>query len=236
MSFRKIDTKRLFYKKWLYKIVIESKGLGHLHRSKCADQLLSLPPETPLDNRWGSAIVYDRKKDVWNNRKDLLNLTAFLELTLTDKEFQTRYESDNVSIFTNDAQLVDTISVGVKTFIKEVHSPHSDEEALFLTSNKNKVICTALPHEKFRYKMYFKDGNKPTASFLNNFLTWSDKFNDGRIHIPDGTRRILSGNAYPYFYGHYFYVKDQKIASMAMLYVGEHLHKTEEFILKEEIA
>ena len=69
---------------------------------------------------------------------------------------------------------------------------------------------------------------------FEKFVSWADKFKD-RIYLPIGTRRVLDGLAHPYIYGQYFYAKDQKMASMALMIMGDHLNKTEEYVLKSEL-
>jgi hypothetical protein len=223
-----VTTKKLFYKKWLFKIVISCGGISSLHR-KGVDYIMNAR-HSPGRSAWAMTST----DNIIKNRVDLLEIAGKLEAILPLAEYQIRTEGNTSSIFTNSKQLVETIESQLSRFVKEFHKPHNDDQAAFLTSNKNKVLCNELPLDGYRYKIYFKNGEiKKNA--MSNFLKWSSNYSNGRIHIPTGTMKILEGTGYPYFYGQYFYAKDDKIASMALMVMGEYLNKTEEFVLKSEV-
>ena len=230
MSLKTKTTSKLFYRKWVYKVVVTCGGINHLHR-RGMDYVKDVIPQGSM---WNGSSHYT--KTVFDNKATLLKIGAFLETTLADKEYQIRAESCNAAIFTNDKLLVDTITNGLTEFVSEVYVPANLDHATFLANNKHKIICNELPHDSYRFKIYFKNGRSPSSTFMENFLTWAEKFNDGRIHIPRGTERLLKGEAHPYFYGHYFYARDEKIASMALMFMGDFLNKTEEFVLKSEVV
>lgn len=231
MKTKNFVTKKLFYKKWLYKIVIQCGGISYLHRQGI-DYIKEAQPVPLHTNSWRRSI----SEKVIANRANLIRIAGILESVLKDKEYQVRTESDCCAIFTNDESLINDIANGLSEFIKETYSPLSDIEATYLTSNKNKIICEELPLDGYKFKIYFKNGSGMTLSTKQGFLKWTSRFSDGRIHIPPGVRNILEeagGNSY--FYGQYFYAKDQKIANMAMMFLSDHLNKTEEFVLKSEV-
>lgn len=227
---QKIDTKKLFYKRWLYKIVVTCGGINHLHR-RGMEYVANIIPQSSM---WNGKSHYT--KTVSDHKVNLLEIGAFLETALKDKQYQIRAESSNAAIFTNDETLVNTIANGLPSYVTEIHKPKNLDEAKFLQSNKSKIICEMLPHDKYRYKIYFKNGHAPSEQARHSFLSWSDKFDDGRILVPEGTRKILNDERHPYFYGQYFYAKDSKMASMALMIMGDYLNKTEEFVLKSEIT
>lgn len=229
MSLKTKITNKLFYKRWLYKIVVTCGGISHLHR-KGIGYILSVE-KMPVLSGWQSTI----NNTIFNNKRQLVEIGSYLEVCLKDKKYQIRVESSNLALFTNDADLVDLVLKGLEKHVTELHKPSSLEHATFLESNKSKVLCDELPHEKYRYKIYFKNGNAPSAEARESFLKWSSKFDDGRIYLPLGTRKILDGSTYPYFYGQYFYAKDNKMASMALMIMGDYMGKTEEYILKSEV-
>lgn len=223
-------TPKLFYKRWIYKVVVTCGGINHLHRNGL-EYVRDIVPTGGL--RWNGLPHYS--DTVHKNKDNLIIIGLFLETALTDKEYQIRAESNTLAIFTNDKQLVDTIVNNLTQFVTELYQPTDDDHAKFLSSNKSKVICNELPHETYRFKIYFKSGNAPSEEVRERFLQWSNKFNDGRIHIPRGTERILNGDTFPYFYGQYFYAKDEKMAAMALMFMGDYLNKTEEYVLKTEV-
>lgn len=230
MSQLKINTtSKLFYKRWLYKVVITCNGINHLHR-RGMDYVKEV---TPMGSGFWGARHWSQ--NVFDNKKELLEIGAYLESVLQGKEYQVRAEGDKAAIFTNDTVLIDLISKGLEPYVTAVYKPSDPIQAKFLSENKTKIICKELPHENYRFKIHFKNGDSPNKDFMERFLTWAKKY-DGKIHIPQGTERILNGSTHPYFYGHYYYAKDQKMASMALMFMGEHLNKAEEFVLDREIA
>lgn len=221
-------TKKLFYKKWLFKVVISCPGIGQLRRRGLAYIIA-------VDHKRSSNIYLNSiLDDITNHRKDLILISEILEKELASADHQVRVEGSTCAIFTNSKLLISNIEKELKGFVTETHLPETLESELFLSSNKNKVICTQLPLEGYRYKIYLKNGDIRSYDNLQKFVSWADKFKD-RIYIPIGTRRVLVGLTHPYIYGQYFYAKDQKMASMALMIMGDHLNKTEEYVLKSEL-
>ena len=228
MKIKRVETKRLFYKKWLFKIVLKCGGISYLHR-RGIDYITRVVPSGP-NNSWTRLSA----ETIVKNRDNLLRISSILELILPTADHQIRVESATCAIFTNDINLINQVESRLNEFVAEIHKPANDEESNFLLSNKNRVICKELPLDGYKFRVYFKNGQMSTTA-MSNFLKWADKFDDGRIHVPRGTRRILEGDTMPYFYGQYFYAKDQKMASMALMIMGEHLNKTEVFVLKSDV-
>lgn len=229
---KRLHTSKLFYKKWLYKIVIECGGLGYLRRNGL-DAVISLDAgnTTYTYSTWARISV----QTAFANKANLIKIGSILETLLPKHKHQVRVESGSCSIFTNSLDLIDSIETDLLEFVVQVHTPVDNKVADFLDSNKNKIVCKELPHENYRFKVYFKNGITLNQDFRSGFLKWAEKFKDGRIHIPRGTQKLLEEDN-NYCYGQYFYAKDSKIASMALLYMGNYINKTEEFVLKSEIA
>lgn len=228
LKIKEVTTKKLFYKKWVFKIVIECGGISSLHR-RGVDYVRTVEP-IYSSNTWTKSSI----DNVVTNRSDLIHIASVLEKLLAIDTYQIRVEGSSCSVFTNNEVMINKINSHLSKFITEIHKPANSNQASFLLSNKNKVICNELPLDGYRYKVYFKNGDVQKST-MSNFLQWAERFKDGRIHVPEGTRRILSGETYPYFYGQYFYAKDQKMASMALLVMGDALNKSEEFVLKTEV-
>ncbi len=228
LKIKECITKKLFYKKWLYKVVLECGGISSLHRRGI--EYIQSVTVVYNDNPW----LRTSAQTINANRRDLLEIGARLEDILTVAPHQIRTEGKTSAIFTNSEKLINEIVKQLEKFVVEIHHPDDESQAEFLLSNKNKIICKQLPLDGYRYKVYFKNGEIKKES-MDSFLKWATKFQDGRIHIPNGTKRILSGETYPMMYGNYFYAKDQKMATMALMVMGEHLNKSEEFVLKSEL-
>jgi len=228
LKIKECITKKLFYKKWLYKIVIECGGISSLHR-KGIDYIKTVQP-VQSSNVW----LKTSSQTIHSNRSKLIEIGIKLEDVLKVAPYQIRTEGKSCAIFTNSKKLIHEIYKQLEEYIVEYHRPDNETQADYLLSNKNKILCNDLPLEGYRYKVYFKNGEMKKES-MSNFLSWARNFEDGRVHIPNGTKKILNGETYPMMYGNYFYVKDQKIATMALMVMGDYLNKSEEFILKSEV-
>jgi hypothetical protein len=230
MQLKTKSTAKLFYRRWLYKIVVTCGGINHLHRNGL-EYVRKITPMAST-SQWGSAHF---SHTIFSNRDNLIIIGLFLENVLTGKEYQVRAEGHNACIFTNDIQLVNDIKHGLLEFVTEITKPADDNQAAFLLGNKNKIICEEYPHENYKFKIHFKNGEINDQVFMKNFLGWANKY-DGKIHIPKGTTRMLDGSSNSYFYGQYYYAKDDKMASMALMFMGSYLNKVEEFVLKRELV
>lgn len=219
-------TKKLFYNKWLFKVVLECAGISYLHRRGIA-YIQTL--EVNADNPW----IRAREQSIVKNRQNLMHVASILEILLPTADHQIRVENGTCAVFTNDIDLIEKIKASLTEFVVEVHKPLNKDQEEFLLTNKNKIICDQLPHEEYQYKIYFRNGEIKDTVLLKNFVTWAEKYGD-RIYIPNGARKIIDEN-YHYFYGQYFYAKDQKIASMALMMMGNYLNKTEEYVLKSDL-
>ncbi len=212
----------------MYKVVIRCGGIAQLRR-RGLDYVLNATPV-----RHGSPYALSISHKVITNRLALCEIAGYLEKHLSLGEHQIRVESDTCAVFTNTRLIADNLLKDIEKYVVEYHEPENNKLADFLSSNKNKIVCNQLPHDHFRYKIYFKNGEVKNGRILKGFLTWADKMNN-KIHVPAGTRKVISGEDYQYFYGHYFYAKDQQMASMASMMISENLHRTEEYVLKSEL-
>lgn len=214
----------------MYKVVIKCGGIAQLRR-RGLSYVMNLEPLVH-----GNPYLRDITSKVVKNRISLFEISEHLEKHLELGEHQIRVESDTCSVFTNKKSIIDNILKDLKKYVTEYYEPESSQSADFLSNNKNKVVCSQLPHEIFRYKIYFKNGEiKNNHRVLQGFLSWADKMSD-KIYIPEGTRKIISGDSYhPSFYGNYFYAKDKQMTSMALMMLSEALHRTEEYVLKSEL-
>lgn len=229
MPLKNKTTSKLFYKRWIYKVVVTCGGINHLHR-RGIEYVRTIVPSKSFST-W-SGVHYTQT--IFDHKDELIKIGLFLETALADKEYQVRAEGHNACIFTNDRQLVTSIELGLPNHVTEIYTPVDDLHATFLMQNKNKVICKEYPHENYRFKIHFKNG-EINQTFTKNFLNWANNYGD-KIHIPKGTTRMLDGTSHNYFYGQYYYAKDDKIASMAMMFMGHYLNKVEEFVLKSEVV
>lgn len=217
----KKKTNKLFYKKWPYKIECFLKGSSYIVRLGLPRTLSWASGKNHTDN-W----IYKNA-----NRQELKEFAESYS-TFYNEKIQVRTEGGHFNIFLDDKDLYDQICKLMEKWVVGVTEPGSQQELdLLLTENK-KVICNTIPDGIFHYKIYLK-----ASTFKNhdkiNFLNWLKRY-PGKYKVSYTTEKYLLGNpCYPQ--RPFIYVTDRAMASTVMLYLGNRLSKTEEFITRSSI-
>jgi hypothetical protein len=203
-------TKRLFFKKWAYKITARIERAGHIKRYN-----LSWYRDHNLD-------------------PNIVKLKGELEDLSQKYEFQTRCEGERFSFFTNNIDFLNIIKNKFTNKIIEITEPENDAVLSLLKSNINVVVCEKLPKKTQRYKIYLNGKYSIPADLAVNFTTWAEKY-QSKISIPYGLKYVLKSNRDFRPFGNYFYTSDDKMLSMALMFLGKHVQYTEKYVLKSEL-
>lgn len=203
-------TKRLFFKKWAYKITARVEKASHVKRFD---------------------LSFMKRYNVDSN---VLKLKLELEELASKYEFQTRCEGDRLSFFTNSVDFLDVIKNKFPTKIVEITEPENDAVLTLLKNNINIVVCEQLPKKTQRYKIYLNGKYNIPADLGLNFTTWAEKYQN-KVSIPYGLKYVLKSNKDFRPYGNYFYTSDDKMLSMALMFLGKHVQYTEKYVLKSEL-
>jgi len=179
--------------------------------------------------------AYSSRRSAFLNKARLIEIALFLESIGQTCQFQTRVESSSLCVFTNDETLVDTIQKEFSDLVQGIWKPENEDMAMYLTSNNRKVICNELPNGLYRFKVYLNSSNKIPANLKESFLVWADKHGEKRVGLTRSTREFFE-NKMIYSYGQYFYTSDDKMLSMALMFIGQFVNKTEEFVVKEQVV
>ena len=145
----------------------------------------------------------------------------------------TRAEGKSVSIFAENREDTYKIVEIMKEWVVHLTEPASDNECEFLLENGHKkILCSALPKDgMYRYRVYIKQNMQ--LSTREKFYEWMQKF-PLKFNISITTKKWLTG-ARHYVQSPFFYVSDQKMLSMVGLYLGNHVQRVEEFIVRTSI-
>lgn len=222
MKFTPLKTSKLFYKKWPYKISCIQSGANKMHRNingTISDWAVTV-------DRWGS-------RQHWA-KEDRDKLQAFYNKVkpFYDKELQIRVEGAHFNIFCKDKNLLENIQTELAPWICAVYGPGSEEELEFMMANGHKKrVCSQLPKEKFKYRIYIKESMP--GLLREQFYTWVQNYK-GKIDFPYNTEVWLNGTK-KWAYNPYIYLDDSAIVSMATLFLGGHIKYVEEFILRSSI-
>ncbi len=217
-----LKTKKLFYRKWPIKVECRLAGSGMIARTG---------PEKFI--QWcndGSSFPYMQNRQNYNKSELVKFARTFLKFE--KEELQLRGEGCHFNIFLKDTDLLSKLEKTLKPWLYSITKPESDQEFEFLLgSGPKKTICDQLPHVKYRYKVTLKE-NTPTET-RKKFLEWLEKYND-QVRVSNSSLRWLKCEKM-WVQAPFFYVQTDKHLSMVLLYLGNYIRKTDEFILKDSI-
>ncbi len=214
------QTKRLFFKKFLYKV--ETKCLGASMVKRCGlDEALKF-----CNDHTSQKLFY--KNYTATNKKELKKFITAIEPFLK-KEIQLRAEMNTLTFFLNDKKEYDQLIKVARSWIYSITEPASNEDIENLQSKNSLVLCDKLPHDKFKYRIYLK--YQMPAHMRLKFLEWAENYTD-HLKISKKTQRWLQ-NGEPYLQDPFLYINTQPNLLMVSLFLGEYRRTTQEFVLRD---
>jgi hypothetical protein len=166
-------TKKKFYDKWCYKI--------NLLMSGCV--IFRLVELSDIKNQLKTRSAYRSIEKAKHNRENILALTELLANT-DRNSWQLRIEGERIDVYTNDQQLYNDV---ILNFLHLIISRFEPDEQV-IAAAKNKIIASALPHGRYRFKVYLKPhklARDPAAK--NSYLDWIDT-QGARISISESVK------------------------------------------------
>ena len=218
---QKSITHKLFYKKYPFKINLSCKNSANI----CRLGILRT-------QAWIDGSTFDK----WAFRgSEKVDVQSFVDCykQIDFSNLHTRAEGKMVSIFAENRTDAYKVVEIMKEWVVQLTEPASDNECEFLLENGHKkILCNALPKDgKFKYRVYIKQNMQLPAR--EKFYEWMQKF-PLKFNVAYSTTRWLSGSR-PYVQSPFFYVSDQQTLSMVGLYLGNHVQRVEEFIVRTSI-
>ena len=219
-------TKRLFYGKFPYKIECRQQEASRI-RYNGADNIIAWCEGKKRMHPW-----WDDDKTL--DRAALADFARAAKpfLALPKEKIMIRVESSHFHFFCKNKSDYKKILRAMNPWVIQQTEPQDETKLQFLLDNgRKKVLCENLPHGSFRYRVYIK--NTTPAKIAGNFYLWINKYPE-KIKLPAQTANWLQTSKQ--IYNHpYFYILDEKMLSMALLYLGSYCHRIEEFILESSI-
>jgi hypothetical protein len=218
-----LKTKKLYFNKWPFKVECHLKGSSKIVRYGVQYTL-----------NWCDGKIrdfgYGIDKDV--DRDELSLFTRKTVKLLEGKNVQIRSEGSHFNIFCDDDDLLADIKTEFAPWIKTITEPESQAERDFLiSSGPKKILCDEYPYGKFKYKVYIRD--RVDTETRKRFLDWLKKYPEN-TNVANNTEKWLLGQKF-YVQDPFFYVNDEKMLSMVLLYLGNYCKKTHQYILKSSI-
>jgi hypothetical protein len=221
---QKLKSSKLFYNKWPYKVECRQVGAARVVHSGI-----------DAVREWcatGKGMFVSSLENRLLDKTEYLEFTNLVAPYIENPNVKIRVEGSHFNLFCKDKSLLETIDKDLNKWIRKISGPTTDEELEFLLSNGHKkILRDVLPKEKYKYRIYFK--SKFPADKRLSFITWADKYGD-RLEISDNSRRWLSGSRH-YAQDPFMYVEDEKMLSMAGMYLSGYVKKVEEFLLREKV-
>jgi len=230
MQIQKLNSSKLFYNKWPYKIECYISGASRLKWlgvETTKDFCLNNP--TPTLWSWQS-----------NDKLSLKDKAALLEFTTGMEPFielkdqlQIRVEGRRYNIFCKDRILLESIYNTVAPWVQRVSGPTTDEELNYMLDNGHrKILRDVLPKNMYQYRVYFKESWK--IEDRTKFLAWAIK-NPNIVDVSKSSKDWLEDNK-RWVYNPFIYVKNAHTLTMVGLYSGGNVKRIEEFILRENLV
>jgi hypothetical protein len=211
---KRYTTKKLFYRKWPYKIAT-SVVFGRVLLRNGMD----------LDPPWHSRGAVKQKSE--QVQKDLRYYADAMSEFVGLPNVKLRREFDNITYFTDSKETADLIISKLSSFVTAVHEPASEEEIRFLEDNIRASIVDKLPYNTYQFKVILK--SSMTATAKEQLKQWV-LTNQSKLELFHAVKNCLFRNGWAR--APMFYVTDEQTLLMLRLVAGDNIRSIEKFILR----
>lgn len=208
-------TRKQFYSQYLCKLVVDCPA-GRLINDDEPDLKFALRQrveEARWRNHGGSWAVRNNKE---LDRADIDLIMALVSIKKDYPEVRFRVEEPLVQIYTVDEDALKVIAGRIpaqfSNRIESVQVPASDAQAALL--KENKILVSSTSRVKFKYKIYFRDGNYPVET-KRQVLTYLQNLGD-EVQTSPGTMQQLD-KGYEYTWGCFVYANDPNVLTFLNL-------------------
>ena len=226
IQIKRLKTSKLFFNKWPYKVSCKVSG---------ANKIVALGldrAEKWCKGEWSTPFHSARFNVV--DKPDLLKFVKSVKsLTLLKEDVKVRAEGAHFNMFLKDPTILKKIERKLSPWIESITEPNSQEEHDFLMSNNSKkVLCDEIPKGKYIFKVYLKESIK--SDTREQFLQWSEKYDDDVIQISPTTLRWLAGQKW-YKQDPFFYVNNASMMTMIRIFLGDNIRRVHEYVPRNKL-
>lgn len=211
-------TKKLFFKKYLYKVAFNTPVSSFFrgNRLKVTSAQLFIISDR-LDRAKTEKVQIGNYNRHLVGKDDISVAYSIVEQLEELKDYAIRVESKTLGIYFNDKEQLKRFTSIEHVNIEEISIPENDEQASFLLGHPDAIFRKEYSH---KYKVTIK------ALFggSDDFTAWASKYD--KI-------KLMPKNKYKY--GGHFYVADDKMLSLCRLYLNDKLVKIETLVTSDEI-
>jgi len=199
--FKKLETTKLWYNRYLYKIVVQDRRGWPTWRYKTLSNWVQINEDPNSQDDSNQSTIF-----------------AINKLLREADDYRSRAEGSAVSIFTNDQKLLENIASIAGDRVEEIWGPNPDTQHLLKDAN---TILVKDP-TSHPIRVMFNDKNLTT-----DFAKWIDA-NPDKIRIGDSAytavkRGWMVG-------GLYFYLRDDKVLSLVNLMIHGNIRRIDRMV------
>lgn len=228
------ETKKLFFGQYLYRYKIKSPLAFYFYRTKHFDSMIAAVEAAILDleeqikkNKKSVAIIkrWNRTYEVDYNHISLLTKVKDI-LVSNYGDFRTRTEMVNLSIYTNNDDMINELENVSKTYSAEISKPNSAAKDI-LVGNSEIYVVNKPSNYEFRVTVAGKMNNsKEVANWLEEN---ADKVKASSTAIRGFKKEYWLSNLL-------FYVRDEKVLMLAQMMFGDSIKKVEKIVFVGDVT
>lgn len=228
------ETKKLFFGQYLYRYKIKSPLAFYFYRTKHFDSMIAAVEAAILDleeqikkNKKSVAIIkrWNRTYEVDYNHISLLTKVKDI-LVSNYGDFRTRTEMVNLSIYTNNDDIINELENVSKTYSAEISKPNSAAKDI-LVGNSEIYVVNKPSNYEFRVTVAGKMNNsKEVANWLEEN---ADKVKASSTAIRGFKKEYWLSNLL-------FYVRDEKVLMLAQMMFGDSIKKVEKIVFVGDVT
>lgn len=224
------ETNKLFYNKYLFKLVFRNQ-LNVIFRSE-----LQRPAKLSYARSQLDRLTEDYRNNTPLTRKafrtdipipivDYYDAKELYTILKDNDNYRIRIDPcSTITIFSNEKGFL--LRIADKLLNDDVEFWEPNEKYIDLLKSKTKIILVDRPHP-LPYKVIF-NGNRVNKDFAN----W---INANRDKVKIGNIALEQLEEYGYLNGFYIYVRDEKILNLVTLLVGNSVRSVEKLLYKGNI-
>lgn len=144
-----------------------------------------------------------------------------------------RFENNFFDIYLDNAAQFDELKTVLEPWLRKTYEPANTQELEYLSQPENckKTVCNHLPYHRYQYRVNLRFAVK--EDIKQNFISWAENYGE-KIRIPPNAEHWFKGvNQWPWT--PYIYAEDKHILSMVLMFLGNAVLSTEEYIPKVQI-
>ena len=223
MLLKKLETTKLFWDKYLYKLCINN-GIGHIFRDKNLSYAREVLDKLQQQYESGNALIIESHyRQIPVKELSFLDARKLYKFLSKTDDYMLRIESSTVCIYSNNKEWLHTLKSAVnKENLLEIWEPNPDHLSHL---NENTIIVDK--SNGYDYKVTFGPKIADTAGFAN----WA-KSNEKQVRVGPTLMGNLERSGY--VSDLYFYARDEKTLRLCELMLAN-IRRIDKLVVKSNL-